>query len=489
MNSLAKKAVLILAVVPLVLAAFVLFNQLTSATIIDCSESGIAQLAYQAGEGLPLYTETPGERLVNLYYTPLAMQATGMISRFFGYDIRAMRFVVAVFGLTAIFFMGLTIYQLTQNKYFAFVGACLYFGIQVPWYVQLGPNGVHTCFAWIAVYLLVRDRSLRWGTVVAVTAALFASFWSKQTGLAYLAAGLFYFWLSNRNKALAATILAVSLVTGSIMYYVNQPDSTFIKLTAFGHSDVPIMWSRLLTPTLYPELLGGFGVMLCAVLTGLAGNGLKINKWLAPEYIFFGASAFVGILTSLKYGSGSSQAILFHGMIVCLGLSFLHRFYQEKMISGVLALAMIAVQSLVLLALAAQCAPCFITEADTARYRQIINILRTPGKKVYYHPGGFLNFYAGKPLNNFAIVRWSCWNKGKFDNSGPPEVREYLRKDPYDIVIIDIPLEDTARPLYERLNESYQAVQEIPADPRGPTASIRNRKVIFMRKVDLKAKK
>lgn len=483
MNSLAKKVVLILAAIHLVVAAFVLFNRLTSATIIDCSEPIHAQLAYQAGEGFPLYGKV-SERIILLPYTPIAYQAVGIVSRFFGYDIRAMRFVVAVFGLTAIFFMSLTIYQLTRNKYLALVGACLYFGIDVgPWYVGFDPNGAHACFAWIAIYLLVRDRSLRWGTVIAVTVALFASFWSKHTGLAYLAAGLFYFWLSNRHKALAATILAAFLVTGSVMYYANQPDSCFMKVI-FAAKDNSIMWSYLLTPTLYPELLGRFGVLLCAVLAGLAGNGLKIKKWLAPEYIFLGASAFVGILTRLKYGSGPAQAILFYGMIICLGLSFLHRFYQEKLISGALVLAMIAVQSL---ALIHDISPSIITKADTARYRQIINILRTPGKNVYYHPSSFLNFYAGKPLNGWAIVEWSCWNKGKFDNSGPPEVREYLRKDPYDIVIIDIPLEDTARPLYERLNESYQAVQEIPADPRGPTASIRYKKVIFMRKVDLKA--
>lgn len=476
LNPLAKGVVLLLLAVHLVIAAWLIGNGVTHATIIRAYDSVCAQFARQAGEGQPLYGPFTDHTL-QLWYTPLSIQIMGYVSRWFNYDIRVMRLVMALLGVLAIVLVGLMTHRLTNDRFLGFAAAALMAGINVnQWFMDLGSNATLAFFTLLGVWLLIRDPDLKWPTVVGAVVCLFAGFWSKQTGLAYLAAGIFFIFARNPRKGLAAAALAAALVGIGCGYYATRPDSIFIR-QFLSHGDNPIMWSWFFNPVLFPEYLGRMGIMFVAVVAGLLALPRQFRYWLKPELVFLAAAAVVATLTRLKYGSGPTQQIVFFGLLIVCGVSFLGRFFRERQLSGPLLLTLLGVQAA---ALYYDFRPLLITAEDDTRFRQILDILATPNMKPYYNGQGYLNTLVGKP------AAWTgskdCWRKGKFDRAFlQPEVRELLNRDPFDLVIIDVPLEDNSFLLYERLNANYKPVREIPASGRMDEPSLRWKKIVFVR--------
>lgn len=469
----------ILAGLHLLLAGVLLVNYLSHPAVTEGGETMNAFFVYEAGAGLRLYGPL-NPQVLELWYTPLSYQIFGLIGSWFGYDIRIMRFIAFLFFVGILVLIGMTIYCLTRNKYYSLIGAGLFAGINAgSWICSPNPNGVQVFFAMLAVYLLVKDSALKWPTLFAATLALFAAFWSKQTGLAYLAAGLFYFWLKDYRKGLAATIFAFLLVAGFAGYYILQPESSFISMIMM-HKNHPIMWKWILNPVLFPEMLGRYGILFAIVIAGLIGLGWQWKNWLKPEHFLLGAGAFVGIFCSLKYGSGNSQVIFFIAILIACGLFYLDKLQKENKINLPLVIGLLIIQASVLFM--HDYSPLFITAEDDARFQKILNIMATPGKNVHYINQPFYNVIAG--TQPYPSVGRDCWRNGVYDRSFYPEtLRKFYAQDPFDIIIIDIPLEDNSWPLYERLDKNYAPVMEIPPDPRRPTGNtLRNKKIVFYRK-------
>jgi hypothetical protein len=126
--------------------------------------------------------------------------------------------------------------------------------------------------------------------------------------------------------------------------------------------------------------------------------------------------------------------------------------------------------------------PYFINDEDDARYRQIMGILSTPGKTSYLVNRGFMSYLAGQKA--WPQAGEDSWNKGRFDQGMlSQERRAFLARDPWDIVIIDIPLEDNSYALYERLEKAYRPLYEIPASSRHATTyDLRYKKIVFEKK-------
>ena len=120
--------------------------------------------------------------------------------------------------------------------------------------------------------------------------------------------------------------------------------------------------------------------------------------------------------------------------------------------------------------------------AAAARYRELLAWVGKPGKNVYYINQGIYNVLAGK--TPYTAVGRDCWHNGQIDRSlYPAAFREAFGKDPFDIVIIDIPTEINSWFLYERLQANYVPVAEMPAITQLPAGvTLRNRKLIFYRK-------
>lgn len=470
-----------LAALHLGVAICILANGLYHPAVIDGAESMHAFFAYEAATGMRLYGPVD-PHVLELWYTPLAFQLAGAVSSLFGFDIRTMRLVQGLFGIGAVVVLGMTVFRMTRFGRLAFIASGIFGGFVLSGrYYILSPNSLHLLCALLAVYLLVRDPELRWTTVLWTVFALFACFWSKQTGLAYIAAGLFYICINDWRKGVAATLLACALVTGFAGYYIFQPDSSFLSMI-FMHKNDPIVWKWLFTPVLYPEILGRFGILVALVAAGMMGLGIAWRNWVRPEYVFLGAGAVVALSCSIKYGSSfGSQGYFFAGMLIICAVDVIYNFLRKGRLGWCLAAALLLVQ--VALLFIRDYSHDFITVEDDARYKQIIGLLKTPGRNVHYINQPFYSVVAGtKP---YPSVSRSCWLNGTYDRSLYPEkLRKFYAQDPFDIIIVDLPLEDNSWMLYERIQANYAPVMEIPPVDARLTSphTLRNKKIIFYRK-------
>jgi len=166
----------------------------------------------------------------------------------------------------------------------------------------------------------------------------------------------------------------------------------------------------------------------------------------------------------------------FYMCLLVVGLSYAYRFFREGRLAAPVLGALVALQSL---ALVDDPRPFFINSEDVGRYRQIMDILSRSGRSSYFINRGFLSFLAGQKV--WPQAGEDSWNHKVFDqNMLSKERRAFLASDPWDIVIIDMPLEDNSYALYERLEKAYRPLYEIPPATRfATTYDLRFKKIVF----------
>ena len=465
--------------VHLAIALSLIFNHVGHPAIVSGSDAWHMRYFHQFSQGGHSYYPRGDVEHVTDGYTPLASEIFGWTIRLCGTDIRWVRLVAALFGLWGIGLAGACVKRLTGHRFFAYVAAALAAGIEVKWYVDVGPNTVHATFSMLALYLFLRDPKLSWKTVAGAGLALFASFWSKQLGLAYMAAGTVYVLSKDWRKGLGlgAGLAALSLV--GILYWSSQKDSRFLYWVFEMNQNQAIIWSRLWT-VVYTEILTRkYAVSVAFIAAGVLAYERSWKGLFRPELLLLGAAAVAGSFANGKYGSGTSQMWFFYLLMIVMGVSYAHRFFREQRIAVPVLGALLALQGL---ALVDDPRPFYINGEDEGRYQQIMGILSTPGKSSYFINRGYMSLLAGQKA--WPQSGEDSWNKGRFDqNMLSQERRAFLASDPWDLVIIDIPLEDNSYALYERLDKAYKPLYEIPASSRfATTYDLRYKKVVFEKK-------
>ena len=461
--------------------AFLAWNQLSCAVICEEMESDHMVIIRQFSQGdHAYYPQDPELRRSDAAYPPLAFQTYGWVMRWISADVRAIRALRALFGIAAIVLVGLMVYRLTANRMLAFIASGLAAGIDTPgWFMAFCPDSQHLFFAVLGAWLLVRSPEVGWKTALLATLAFFAAFWSKQTGLGYIVAANVYILIVNWRRGLVCAVLNVALVAGGVAWGMHMAGNDFLQYTFYVHIDQPKLLQQLWDPIYFPYLLGRLSVPLALVFAGVLVEGRRFRNLLKPHYLLLGAGAFVGIICSLKYGSGLSQAWFFRCMLIVCGCAFAQRLVESGLIASLPCNVLLGVQ---LLASAQDFRSVIINQDDVSRYNYICQLIATPGKEVYYNNLAYLNAIVGKRLYTGGCD--GCWVKGAYHPEVYPKVwREFFEKDPFDVVILDIPSPDGFPVLYERLRKNYQAVQEIPSDPRNTNSgALRRRKIVFVKK-------
>jgi len=465
--------------VHLLLMLSMMGNHVSRPEIVAGSDAWHMHYFHQFSEGGHSYYPKNDIEHVTDGYTPLASEIFGWTIKLCGTDIRWMRAVASLFGLGAIFLAGACVMRLTQDRFFAFVAMGLSAGLETKWYIDVGPNTVHVFFSILALYLFLRDPGLSWKTLVAAGLALFASFWSKQLGLAYMVAGIVYVLSQNWRKGLWLGGGLTALTVAAILYYASLENSRFIYWAFTMNQQQMMVWSRLWDVVYTQILTRKYAILVVFSVAGVMAYERSWKGLFRPELILLGAAAVIGPYTNGKYGSGTSQMWFFYMMLVVMGVSYAHRFFQDRRIAIPLLGAMLGMQGL---AMAEDIRPYYINDEDAARYQQLFSILKTPGKSSYFINRGFMSFLAGQKA--YPQAGEDSWVNGRFDrNSLSQERRDYLASDPWDIVIIDIPTEDNSYALYDRLEKGYKPLYEMPPSMRYPTTyDLRYKKIIFEKK-------
>ena len=465
--------------VHLVIALSMIFNHVTRPEIVAGSDAWHMLYFHQFSEGGHCYYPRGDVEHVTDGYTPLASEIFGWTIKLCGTDIRWVRLVAALFGLAGMWLAGACVKRLTGDWFFGYVAAALTAGLETKWYIDVGPNTMHATFSLLAVYLFLRDPGLSWKTVAGAGLALFASFWSKQLGLAYMVAGTVYVLARDWRKGLWLGAGLAVMSTAGILYYASLKDSQFLYWVFEMNQNQAIIWSRLWT-VVYTEILTRkYAVSVAFIAAGVLAYERSWKGLFRPELLLLGAAAVAGSFANGKYGSGTSQMWFFYLLMIVMGVSYAHRFFREQRIAVPVLGALLALQGL---ALVDDPRPFYINGEDEGRYQQIMGILSTPGKSSYFINRGYMSLLAGQKA--WPQSGEDSWNKGRFDqNMLSQERRAFLASDPWDLVIIDIPLEDNSYALYERLDKAYKPLYEIPASSRfATTYDLRYKKVVFEKK-------
>ncbi len=454
-------------------------NSFTYKAILSPSESYHASCAYTIASGEHLYGPYD-KHITRKDYTPLSFQIQAMAIRLFGVDIRVQRVVATFFSVGAILLVGLMVKLLTGSRLLSFAAAAAYAGIDVPgWYIEVGPQPMHVFFAMLGVFLLLRDRAVSWRTLVISALSFFCCYWSKQTGLAYMMAFIFYVFIRNVKKGVAALLLLAVLFATTAFYETMRPGSMFWFNVFQRNALDPLILSRFWNPILYPQLLGRFGVLIALIISGLFTIKWFSRDVLKIEYIMLGASAFVGIFAAMKYGSGQQQALIFYGLLIVNGIVFLHQLQVAEKLHHSAVFGLLIVQ---LLALRHDSGLLLITPADEARYDIVMRYLSTPGKNTYMFEFGYLNLLAGKPI--YANPQYDTVHKHETGRVRFYDAyQDYWDTIPFDILIVFLPLPDNGQIMVPYLNEYYRPIQELPAI--GLHRALRKRIIVFEKKTSV----
>lgn len=459
---------------------WVSLNRLSYSAIIDESENMHARCAYSISIGETLYGPD-SHTIQRKDYTPLSFQIQGMVIRFFGLDIRYQRFTALIFGLGSLWLLGLIAFHLTGSKFWGFITAAFFAGIDVTiWFMEVGPQPMHVFFAMLAVWLLVRDASFSWPTVLSATLALFACYWSKQTGLAYIAAGVFYGFTRDLRKGAIMLALSAAIIGISAWWYICQPGNQFVRNVFIWNAFDPLMWDRIMDPVVFPEMLGRFGVSLALILAGVflsPGHGIK--RLFRPELIFLGVAVLAGNFTRLKWGSGMQQVIFGYGLILLSGVAFMHDFLRRNLMAPTAAVSLLIIQGLALLH---NFPPALITDEDQMRFGQVNRILATPGRATKFCLMGYNNLLVGKTM--YMDPQVDSIHRQRTGEARYTEFWEnYVQSKPWDILIVGYPLEYNTSLMAPMLQNEYSLVGEIPAaQNRKPFGVLRQRLLIFEKK-------
>ena len=459
----------------LVLSAYVVHNNLSSSTIISESEDIHALCSYSMASGESLYG--PDDLHVQRKdYTPLGFWFLSKAICYGGLDIRYQRMIALIFGAGGIILLGSCAKKLTGSWLWAFMAAALLSGVDAsPWFIEVGPQPFLLFFALLGLYLLIRDPLLRWHTVIFAGFAFFASYWSKQTGLAFMATYVVYVFIKNRSKGVVAFLVVTVLTIGSAWWCATRPGSDFIRLVFVWNALDPLIWNRIWNPILFPELTGRFGILVACMLGTLCmtrNNNWK--RWFSAPFLFMLTGIASGCFASLKYGSGMLQVLVGYALLILTGLLVLHDWVKARVINPNLAAAMIVVFSL---ALIRSPQPFIITSQDDFRYQRILSIMKTHPGDVKFFPFQYVNLLVGKQTYTNPLV-----DSVRRQKDGVLQYRPtwtpLLKDPPWELVITMVPMEYNSSLLGETLQNNYKVIEEMP-ETGIPGGSLRRRLVVL----------
>jgi len=462
----------------MVVVGYVAHNRLTYSAIIDESEDIHARCAQTLAIGESLY----GPESVHIQrkdYTPLSFWFLSKAIKYLGTDIRYQRAVSLLFGLGAIVLIGVCTKKITGSAFWGFMVSSLVAGIDAGiWYMEVGPQPFHVFFAVLGLYFLVRDPGYSRSTVILSGLAFFCCYFSKQTGLAYLAVYVFVIFSNDRKKGLLALGLAAGLVLGSSLYLATRADSDFVRLVFIWNALDPLVWPRLFSPILFPEMSGRFG-MLSAIVIGTLFmiNRNNWKQWFTPPFLMMLGGLAAGNFASMKMGSGNTQVLVGYSCLILVGMILLHKYVSSRIVPVGLAGGLLTVAAL---SQVHSVASNVIVRDDQFRYDRVINIIKESPGEVKFFMIGYYNVLAGKTAYTDPFID-SVRRQEEGTLRYRPYWEEYLKTLPWDTIITAIPMEYNTSLLQPMLEQHYRVREELPAT--GRDGGVIRRRLIVLDKI------
>jgi len=458
---------LVFSQVPLV---YLVMNRLFVGFEIDRAPYALLHVIERVRVGEPIYVPFTAEQ-TSLTYMPFYMWLNGMLWKLFGSHLVMTRLtslvpaILAACGIAALIWKGTA-----KNLLFSLAGAAFFlltYSWDSPWMLSIQVDALHVALAVWGLYFLAPERKT-WRIMLS-SILLSLSFLTKQTGLAYLVAGLVYLLLADRKYWKSYIFPAVALC-GFVMFYTNTvSEGEFWRQCFSDAGAAPWVPARIWNEVLFPDLLGRYGMMSLFALVFLFGfERFEWKHFIRIEFVLAGAGVAVALIAQPKLGSGMAQALVaYAGLSVCgmIGLDRLAAKAGAPWRGTVPSIAVI-IQALVLALPLVGSYRFFLVDAfDRAKFAQLGEYFSRGRTCVLYY--AYLPKQFGQPgIGQFGEER-SMWNNGRIDYSRKPDhINGVFRDKVFDYVIVGAysPQQD---PTVQAVLQNYEPFARIPAHPQG----------------------
>ena len=434
----------------------------------------LAQIA-RVYDGNPIYTPMTFE-FSPITYTPLYWLVCGWIWKLTGPGFLFPQLVSLAASLALFFFVARFLWAGTgRNLFLTVLGVfdmLLVSQLTGFWLFQISVDALHFALTVAGFYCLTRPgaRAAAWAAVWLSLGAL-----TKQTGLAYVAAGGLYVLLKSPRTFLAYAGAALVVCGGGLAYLQISSGGQFYNIIVRENQGPFWDPARLLREVWGSQFFGQTLILLLFSLWAVVSSpGLRAawERLLTPAYVMAASGMLVASIAQPKFGSGNNHAVVaMAGLVVCgwQGVRLAADRIRAKGLSvAARNRALLGLNLAVVLQTAVFFVPAwkfaadrFIDTFDRLRYAQVAGVFKKGYTILYHFPYITRSFgypeggHQGNEMCRWIDGRWSWANKPDFLSAPYREQR-------FDYVVLCASVIDQGDPTIQAILANYTPVQQLP---------------------------
>lgn len=436
-------------------------------------------------DGKPLYAPMSIEHCP-ITYPPLYWLVCGWLWHLTGPSMQTAQLVSLGATVAVVWIVGRFVWDLSGDVLLTAAAAIDLLLVSVFttfWTCRITIDPLHFALTVAGFYCLTKP-----GLAPTATAAALLSLGAltKQTGLAYVAAGFMVPATRDFRQAAIFAMVALAICGGAIAGLQWQSSGMFYTITVTENRGPPWIASRLLNEVWGLEFLGHAGIFLLLSLwhVAAAGSLSEARQLLArPEYVMAASGLFVASVAHPKLGSGNVHGVIaFAGLIVC-GLQGARQFAlaTRERWQGIVFRNCVVILQAVTFAIPAwnEGSNWFIDTEDRQRFARIASVFREAPTVMYHFP--YLSRAFGHREGGHQGSELCRWVDGQWNWSRKPDfLNTPYREQAFDHVILCTSVIDNNDPTIRAIGENYTVTEVLPAHSTRPNTLMLRYPLVIM---------
>ncbi len=469
------KGILILVLLAQIPVLYLVVNNMPCDFSLDRAQyEHLAQIA-RVYDGNPVYTPMTVE-FSPITYTPLYWVVCGWIWKLAGPGFFFPQLVSLLASLALFTFVARFLWAGTgRNLFLTALGVfdmLLISFVTGFWLFQISVDALHFALTVAGFYCLTKtsSRSTAWAAVWLSLGAL-----TKQTGLAYVAAGALYVLLKSPRKFLFYAGAALVICGGGLAYLQLSSGGQFYKVIVTENQGPFWDSARLLREVWGSQFFGQVLILLlCSLWPIVSSKSLRAawGRLLTPEVVMAASGMLVASIAQPKFGSGNNHAVVaMAGLVICgwQGLQVAASQIRERkgprwnaVFPTVLSLTVV-LQTILLLVPAWKMASVrFIDTFDRLRYEQVEGVFKKGYTILYHFP--YITRSFGYPEAGHQGNEMCRWIHGQWNWANKPDfLSEPYREQRFDYVVLCASVVDQGDPTIRAILDNYSISAQLPA--------------------------
>ncbi|NCA81995.1 MAG: hypothetical protein EOM72_04545 [Opitutae bacterium] len=425
-------------------------------------------------EGNPIYVPMTFE-FSAITYTPLYWWVCGWVWKltgpgFFTPQLVSLLCSGALFYFTARFLWSNTSEDLFLTGFglFCLSFVNLFTGF---WLFNIGIDAMHYAFT-VAGFFFLRRNDPKGVALAAACLSLGAL--TKQTGLAYVAAGAAYVLLAHPRRFPHYLVPAAVLCGGGLAYLQLSSGGLFYDIIVKFNRGPFWDGARLLNEVWGVQFLGQVALLFLLSLWPVFSSRSFSEAWkqlLSPEYVLAASGVVVACIAQPKFGSGNNHAVIaLVGLVICgfRGLrQMVDRMKESKWADQTRNLFVVLQAATLLVPAWTQSHHRLIDRYDRHKYGQIAEVFKKGWTVMYHYP--YITSSFGYPEGGHHGSEMCRWINGQWSYANKPDfLSAPYREQRFDYVILGASVVDQDDPTIKAILDNYAVVSTLPPHPTYP---------------------